>query len=128
MGGFIFGKVEKFHLVTWRLNWATSLVAFKDYAWNFSNFFQNSYQQLALFFFLFFFFAFIMTHKYYFEILFYVTFVFIKEKIIYNEKESNLAQFPRLMLKCYLPWWQLYLHYAQRKEAPAVQVHKIETA
>ena len=32
-------------------------------------------------------FSFIMTHcKYYFEILFYVTFVFINEKKIYNKK------------------------------------------
>ena len=42
-------------------------------------------------FFFVFLFSFIMTHcKYYFEILFYVTFVLIKEKKIYNIKENEL--------------------------------------
>ena len=40
---------------------------------------------LFLFFFVFFLFSFVMTHcKYFFEILFYVTFVFIKEKETYK--------------------------------------------
>ena len=79
-------------------------MAFKDYVWNFKNFFQNSYQQLTpffllfwvfffffgfLFFFCFFLFSFIMTHyKYYFEILFYETFVFIKDKKILCKKKE----------------------------------------
>ena len=48
---------------------------------NFNNFFQNSYQRPTPFWF--FLFSIIMIHcKHYFEILFYVTFVFIKEKKI----------------------------------------------
>ena len=36
-------------------------------------------------------FSFIMAHcKYYFEILFYVTFAFIKEKKIYNNKKKEM--------------------------------------
>ena len=31
--GFIFGKVLNFYLLTWRLNWGASWVAFKDCTW-----------------------------------------------------------------------------------------------
>ena len=44
--------------------------------------------------FLFFLFSFIMKHrKYYFEILFYVTFMFIKEKKSINNKTIGIAAF-----------------------------------
>ena len=47
----------------------------------------------VLLFFWVFLFSFIMAHcKYYFEILFYVTFAFIKEKKIYNNKKKEMKR------------------------------------
>ena len=60
------------------MNWATSLVAFKGYAWILRTSSRTAINGSLRFFSLF---SFIMTHpKHYFEILFYVTFVFLKEK------------------------------------------------
>ena len=60
------------------MNWATSLVAFKGYAWILRTSSRTAINGSLRLFSLF---SFIMTHpKHYFEILFYVTFVFLKEK------------------------------------------------
>ena len=73
----------------WRLNWATSWVAFKDYARILRTSSRTAINDSLCFFFFFFFFVFsiIMTHcRYYFK-FFYVTFVFIKEKN-HNDKKN----------------------------------------